>query len=311
MAVNSNLSDFWDRTQDEDFSTGAKEGTEQKSPSQIMETLPDNSTPVTERNNYSKPDIGMLDVNDAPGGTRIYLYEKAGVASHDQKKLKVAESAYPGKNEEETSSTLGSVGKGASIGATAGTAVPIPGVGTAVGTAIGSVIGLGTSLFGGGQDQTQMDRVLPSLLQPLFAKAGAQTKYSAGTNAGGSGNPDASFGTKGLHLSGKEFRPENVMETVEKVIDELARKNGVGFNDKGNAARYKRGLSMSATPPGDTGQSDKSPDVILSFPKFTERQEQTAQAQTNPSTGPTRSANAKPMLYASAIIGAAAIYLIS
>lgn len=245
------------------------------------------------RSNYSNPasNAGKSDVEKAPKGTRIYLYEKQGVASHDQKSLKVVEAAYPGKNEKDTSSTLGNVGKGASIGATAGSAIPIPGVGTAVGSIVGAVGGLVSGLFGGGPDQTQMDRVLPSLLQPVFAEAGAQTSYSEGTNAG--------FGTKGLRLTGKEFRPENVMETVEKVVDQLGRQDGVAFNDKGNASKYKRGLEMSTEKPDDTGQSDKSPDIIVSFPKYKEPEPEPETKSQSQASGPK---NAKSAVYA---IGAA------
>jgi uncharacterized membrane protein len=44
---------------------------------------------------------------------------------------------------------LGGVGSGAAMGATIGTFIPIPGVGTAVGAAIGGVIGGIAGIFGG------------------------------------------------------------------------------------------------------------------------------------------------------------------
>jgi len=226
--------------------------------------------------------------------TRVYLYEKAGRATKDDTNVKVAEAVYPGKQKEETS-TVGNVGKGASIGATAGSVIPIPGVGTAVGTVVGGLVGLGTGIFGGGPDQTQFDRVLPSLLQPVFAKAGAQTEYRGGTNSG--------FGTKALYLKGKSFDPDRVMATVEKVIDKIARKNGVEFNDKGNAETYKDALVMSTQPPQDTGQLDGSEDLILSFPKKIPRSEASTNAEQ------TKRADARSTVYAIGIAAVAAYIL--
>lgn len=168
-----------------------------------------------------------------------YVYEEGDPYADMGEDAHIRLSDAKGTEVKDTS-TLQAIGKGAGIGSTVGTAVPIPGVGTAVGSIVGGLAGLGTSIFGGGEPETKMRNVLPILLKAVFEKKGASASFEY--------PHDDKRGKGGIRLDGKAFQPERMLDAVKEIQRQLG---GSDTHSTGDAEAYNEYLAVSNSPPAD------------------------------------------------------------
>ena len=205
----------------------------------------------------------------------IYIYPKGG-----QRKANFEEEDLP--NKAENRRILKGAASGVSIGAAAGSAIPIPGGGQAVGSIIGGSIGVVSGWFSD-EKRVSVIHTLQGLLKQQF-------------------NDKALKGANGTIIKDGEYPPDEIEKLVKEINTNLARKSG-GTYDVGEAKKFNRSIVASTSPPSDkkrktNGITIDRKEYIVKFDKVVKTNEVAANAKSNAGM----SGNLKTV----ALIGAAA-----
>jgi len=162
--------------------------------------------------------------------TRKYIIFKEGKAedwpgaeAHNMKKRHIPGEDGPGILQ----SAIDDTALGTSIGATAGTVIPIQGIGQGIGAAVGAQIGFVSGLISG-TDDTGV-RTFPQIKGLMMGIAQGKAE----------GAP--------LFTVTDSEGPQKVLQTVNKVVDGFQKKSGQSF-PAGAAEGFKENVVMSQSP---------------------------------------------------------------
>lgn len=224
--------------------------------------------PASSSTSREKDYVSYVYVED---GTYDDLGDKATINSKQALGAKVQDAS--------TLKTLGSTtSTGASIGSLAGSAIPIPGVGSAIGSvtggAVGAIVGGVKSIFGGGggPKEVKFRGVLPILLKQALAKKGARAVYHWDRKLSGDGYKD------GVKVEGKAFKPENMLR-LTKELARLATKANSNTQGMGGTEKYIKRLDVTNRKPREEDR------IIASFQRPRPTSEVTANSTTTEKNG--------------------------
>jgi hypothetical protein len=189
----------------------------------------------------------------------------------------------------------GDLGKGAAVGGAAGSVIPGLGnaVGGAIGGAVGGIVGGVRSIFGGGNDEDNIRKVLPVLLKQIMDANGVQSRHAHG------GKP--SSGARGLKITGKAYKKEAMMNTVQELNQGIG--DSSDTHDQDDVRDYNTILKITDSPPSNKNK------IIVSFPVKTSSEQAVEKAKSNPPAKTQKTANASGTVYAIGAIAAIAYAL--
>jgi hypothetical protein len=163
-------------------------------------------------------------------------------------------------------------------------------VGGAIGGAVGGIVGGVRSIFGG-KDEDNIRKILPVLLKQIMDANGIESHHAHG------GKP--SSGRRGLKITGKAYRKEEMMNTVQKLNQGIADSSDTHAQD--DVKDYNSILKITHSPPANKNK------IIVSFPVKTTSAQATAQAQNN--SPATTNAGSSQIVYAIGAVAAGWYFL--